>query len=398
LVTGSAALLKGINPSLSAPELKHLLIDGAEARINFLDTWLLSTFFGKAETPNLLLNVGNSARAAKLTRDSGDIKSLPAIDLAKGQSKTVSFDVLVPSTGVKALDVVFLVDVSGSYGDDIATLKTQASAIIDNLTSRGIDVQFGVSAFADFPLNPYGGGADYAFMRLTRITSDKATVLAGINALTLGWGNDEAESQLEALYQVATGTGRDINGDGIYTTASGDVMPQPMGFRPGASKVVLFATDAPFHDRDADAAYPGAGLAATVSALKAQGIRVIALQSGTTTSAAADIGRLVTEVGGTTYQLSTNSADIAQAIAAGIDATLAEVDVSLEKISGAEWISAVTQDKMKARPGEKVSFTVTLEGRRASSVGDLTYDMYLWARGNAGLLQRVKIPVRVPKG
>lgn len=400
LVTGSAALVQGINPQLSTPETRHLLMTGAEAVVGFADA-ARAAYKGYAGAnavgPKLLLNVGNSARAAKLTREV-NLQTLPQVALAKGARQAVSFDVEIPTTGVRALDVVLVVDVSGSYGDDIATLQQQAGAIVDALSARGIDVQFGVSAFADFPVAPFGRAGDRAFQRLTRVTSDKASVLAGINALRLQDGEDSRESQLEALYQVATGAGRDINTDGSYDAAAGDVTPQPMGFRPGAAKVVLFATDAGFHDRDTHPAYPGAGFADTVAALEAAGIRVIALQSGGSSSAAADIGRLVAATGGASYQLSADSAQIAQAIAAGIDATLAEVEVTAEKIAGAEWITDLAQDKTLARPGEKVRFTATLQGQRSESVDGLAYDLYLWVRGNgSALIQRVRIPVQVAR-
>jgi Subtilase family/von Willebrand factor type A domain len=398
IVAGTAAVVQGVNPSLSAPETRFLLLNGAEATVTFADA-KAARYKGyegsNATGPNLLLNAGNSAKAAKLTRDSS-YRALPAVALAKGERKTVTFDVELPSTGVRALDVVFLVDVSGSYGDDIASLKRQASAIVDSLAARGIDVHFGVSEFADFPLASYGANGDNAYRRLARITNDKPSVLSAINALTIRDGGDEPEAQLEALYQVATGSGRDINGDRNYDGSAGDVAPQPMGFRTGAAKVVLLATDARFHDRDVESGYPGSGFGSTVDALKAQGVRVIALQSGSTSSATADIARLVTATGGAAFQLSSDSAQIAAAIAAGIDATLAEVVVTAETIAGAEWIVDLTQDKPKAAPGGKVTFIATLQGQRAESVDRLAYDLYIWVRGNgSALIQRVKIPVEV---
>lgn len=398
IVTGAAALVLGINPQLSAPEARHLLMTGAESVMRFADA-ASAAYRGyvgfSAVGPSLLLHAGNSARAARLTRDV-ELKTLPAVALAKGARRAVDFDVEIPATGVRALDVVFLVDVSSSYGDDISTLRRQAGAIVDSLSARGIDVQFGVAAFADFPSPPYGATGDMPFQRLTRITSNRATVLAGINALSLQFGEDLPESQLEALYQVATGAGRDINGDGIYDTASGDIPAQPMGFRPGAAKVVLFATDAEFHDSDTNPAYPGAGFAQTTAALRDAGIRVIALQSGSEAAAAAAIDRLLTTTGGASYQLSNDSAQIAEAVVAGIDSTLAQIEVSSEKIAGAEWMVDIVQDKIFARPGDTVRFTVTLEGQRSESVDNLDHDLYVWVRGNgSALLQRVKIPVQV---
>lgn len=398
LVVGAASILQGINNQLSAPETRYLLMKGAETSISFTDM-KVAKFRGytgpDATGPAQQLHVGNAAAAARLTRDAR-LQVLDTVHLALGQSQKVSFDVDIPSTGVRALDVVFVIDVSGSYENDIATFKGQAGGIVDALLARGIDVQFGVTEFADFPLSPYGATGDVPFRRLARLTADKEAVLAGINALRLKDGNDEAESQLEALYQAATGKGRDINGDGAIDATIGDIAPQPVGWRTGAAKVVLFATDARFHDSDTEPRYPGVGFKAAVAALQAQGIKVIALQSGTTGTAAADIARLVSATGGSSYQLSTDSARVAEAIAAGIDASLAEVDVTVESIAGAEWIGKITQDKARARPGEMVRFTAELTGQRNASIDALKYDLYLWVRANASaLLQRVRIPVEV---
>jgi hypothetical protein len=398
IVAGAAAVVQTIAPALSAPETRYLLVSGAESTIRPIDM-VAASYRGyvgaNGSTPTALLNVGNAARAARLTVDA-PLKTLADVTLAKGASTTVDFEVEIPATGVKALDLVFVIDVSGSYGDDIAQLKRQATAIIDALLARGVDVQFGVSAFADFPVAGYGNAGDTGFQRLTRITGDRAAVEAGIGALTLSNGGDGPESQLEALYQVATGVGRDLNRDGVYDATAGDIAPQPMGFRPGAARVVLFATDAAFHDRDSDAAYPGAGFTQTVAALKERGIRVIALQSGGVDSAADDINRLVAGTGGSAYQLSFDSREIAAAIAAGLDAAFAEVDVAFEKIAGQAWITKVEQDKTRARAGEKVRFTLTLQGQRSASVDGLVYDLYGWVRANgSALLQRVKVPVTV---
>lgn len=398
IVAGAAGVLQSIAPGLSAPETRFLLVDGAENTIRPAQAGAagLGGYVGPdATTPTRLLNLGNSARAAELTRPA-TLRTLDTVSLAKGASTSVSFEVEIPATGVSAVDVVFVVDVSGSYDDDIAQMQAQATGIIDALTARGIDVQFGVTAFSDFPLAGYGGSSDYAFKRLTRITSDKNQVLAAIDALSIEYGDDEPESQLEALYQVATGAGRDVNGDGIIDPTQGDSAGQPMGFRPGAARVVIFATDASFHDSDTDPAYPGAGFTQTLAAMQRQGIRVIALQSGNTSGAASDIARLVSATGGAAYQLSRDSREVAEAIANGMDATFETVDVSLERIAGSEWITSVEQDKTRANAGEKVRFTVHLQGQRAASVDALTYDLYVWARANgSALLERVKIPVAV---
>lgn len=401
IVAGTAALVQGIAPGLSAAETRHLLVSGAESSISFADAKAAGYegYTGENATgPNLLLNAGNAAEAARLARDA-EFQSLPSVDLARGATREVTFDVTVPETGVKAVDIVFVVDTSGSYGDDIATLKRQASDIIDDLTGRGLDVQFAVTEFSDFPLSSYGVTGDVAFARLSRMSPDKAVAQAGIDALELKFGSDTPESQLEALYQVATGSGRDLDGDGIYEAEEGDIPPQAVGFRPGAARVVLFATDAPFHDSDTDDGYPGAGFAAATAALRGQGIQVIALQSGTTSTATADLERLVDAVGGSIFQLDSDSGEIGAAIAEGIDDAFAEVTLSAEPIALAEWVRSIEPASVNAvKPGETVTFTATLQGQRDFSITALDYEAWFWVRANgSALLKRVQQPIAVAR-
>lgn len=400
IVAGAASLIQGIIPNLSAAETRALLLDTAVQTLAFTDTSELRRQFysGDGATgPNRVLDVGSAARAARLARVA-PLRTLESVELRRGERRDVSFEVEIPSTGVRALDVVLLVDVSGSYGDDISTLRSRATRMIDALAARGIDVQFGVATFADFPLLPFGDAGDRAWQLVTPVTADRSAVLAGINSLRASGGGDEAESQLEALYQVATGRGRDINGDGRHDLDLGDLPPVSVGWRSGAARVVLLATDAAFHDAEVEASYPGSGFGATVAALRDSGVRVIGLQSGSTSSATAAIQRVVSATGGTSYQLGTDSAQIAEAVAAGINSALAEIAVTSQAVAGQAWVTSIAQSQTQAVPGERLTFTVSLEGQRNSSISPLSYDVYLWVRGNgSALLQRVKVPITVPQ-
>lgn len=77
-----------------------------------------------------------------------------------------------------------------------------------------------MGSFLDFPIDPYGfeSSGDKAFFLNQVITGDTDAVIDGINQLDnpLHFGADGPESQLEALYQAATGEGIDINSDGDY--------------------------------------------------------------------------------------------------------------------------------------------------------------------------------------
>lgn len=393
LVTGTAALVKSLNTSLAAPEIRYILLDNADPYVKFSDESITG--------PKLFLNAKKSVDVAKLTSEV-PLSTLDTVRILKNKTKAVSIPVTIPETTVTALDVVFVVDVSGSYGDDIDNLQEKANEIISDLSNRGIDVQFGVTSFSDFPISPYGSAAygDKAFFLNQVITDSTDAVINAINQLDnpLHLGGDGAESQLEALYQVATGEGLDINGDSDYND-TGELPPQNVGWRTGALKVIIFATDADFHDSAEESAYPGHNFSEVLHALNNKGVIVIGLQSGTISTTEEDMRRVTEETGGTLYELSSDSKEIAEKIIEGLDVALAEVDLSIEVVSGKEWIKNIDPEtNSSVKPGETKNFTVYLKGQKNSSViKDLNYDVYLWIWGDgSALLKRIRIPISVP--
>ena len=388
LVTGTAGLLRSINPTLSAPELRFLILDSATPNV----------LLAGGSHPRIQLNAGQAATAAELTVDAS-LDNLSPVPLRFGESRTVRFSVVVPSTGVDALDVLLLVDVSGSYDDDIATLQAQAIEIIRGLHGAVPNAAVGVATFSDFPVWPYGTLADRPFIMNQPITDDESLVHEAIDGIPpLLHGADGPESQLEALYQAATAAGIDSNGDGDYDDP-GDVRPGRVGWRVGALKVILFATDAPFHDSDTEAAYPGRGFGETIGALNEAGIAVIGLQSGTSRATERDMRRIVDSTDGVLFQLSADSAEIAERIAAGLSGTLAKVDLVPEIVAGSEWVRSISPRRVDdVEPGRSATFSVNLSGRRRSTFEDLDYAVYLWVWGDrSALLKRVMIPVATPK-
>lgn len=149
-----------------------------------------------------------------------------ATTLVKEATASFEVPVTIPDSGVRLLDVIICTDLTGSYSDDIETLETQARAIIEELANRMENVQFGVTSFADFPFSPYGAqfAGNEAFYLDQPITDKLSEVYAAIDGLCTRYGSDGPESQYEALFQIATGEGLALNGDGDYRDI-GEIMP-----------------------------------------------------------------------------------------------------------------------------------------------------------------------------
>jgi Ca2+-binding RTX toxin-like protein len=252
------------------------------------------------------------------------------INLTPGQTTTIGGDVITFSNGTNIssnLDFVFLQDLSGSFDDDVSTVRTLVPNITSALTSIAPNVRYGYSSFVDKPTGGFGSGSDYVYRTDLAITADTAAVQATVNALRTLSGNDEPESQIEALMQVALRTGE-------------------VGYRAGSLRVVLLMTDANFHkagdfstvpanDGDAilDGSPPGTGedypsVLMVTQALQTAGILpVFAVTSGNQTT----YQTLVDAMGfGAVVNLAADSANIITAIRDGLEA------VATTFIEGAE--------------------------------------------------------------
>ena len=408
LVAGAGGLLRAINSTFSAPEVRSLLLNSASRAIvpateatnrnaiRCAEDSVVESEDWEGTQPTRLLNLNSAVQSALIAKDI-DLTREQDLVLALDERAQITIDVDVPSSGINALDIVFLIDQSGSYSDDIDTLQSQAQRIIDGLNERDIDVQFSVAGFADFPIGGFGGSGDVAYRLHQPLTSDTESVISAIERLDdpLMKGGDSPESQLEALYQVATGRGRDINGDGDFDDA-GELQPSSIGWREGALPVVIFATDAAFHDGD-EPNYPGATKAQAIAALNDEGIIVFGLQSGDRSAASRAIMEITDATQGVTFGLDAASSQIVQRVADALDEALSSLSVSLTTIAGNEWVESVVPEVQTVTQGGSASFVVNLIGRRRESVEDLSYDVYLWAYINeTALIKRIAIPISVP--
>jgi len=169
--------------------------------------------------------------------------------LRPGETVTITKTVAVPVVPPK-LDLLLMVDNSGSYGDDLPVIAGLAPGIFDAVRAGIPDSLFGLATFVDFPFFPWGWSiaGDYAYSLNQDLTTDKATWVAAVSAMTIRDGWDFPESQYEALYQATTGFGRDLPPyDGDYADL-GEIAPGGnASFRDGATSVIAITTDASFH-------------------------------------------------------------------------------------------------------------------------------------------------------
>lgn len=165
-------------------------------------------------------------------------------------------------TNLQLADVYFLIDTTGSMGEPIANVRSSLSRIAADIRMEIPDVAMGVGFHEDFPIGGgfpgYGGAGDEAYGNVLDITDSLDAVQTALNSLVLGNGGDGPESQLEGLYQTATGEGGTWTaGTATYSIpsrrciANPDDIRRPVGypcFRPGALPIIVLVTDVVFHN------------------------------------------------------------------------------------------------------------------------------------------------------
>ncbi len=157
------------------------------------------------------------------------------------------------------LDVQLSIDTTASFNGEIDALQRDLTrTILPGLRERVPDVSVGVARFEDFPAAPFGSEGNPPFIRADRpfelllpISSDEDRITQAVGDLEpLGLGGDIPESAAEALWQIATGRGYELDDEILVepyepiAEIGGGVLGG-VGFREGALRVVLHVTDAP---------------------------------------------------------------------------------------------------------------------------------------------------------
>ncbi|ESQ87740.1 hypothetical protein ABAC460_18880 [Asticcacaulis sp. AC460] len=255
------------------------------------------------------------------TLDSHDGVEDNYIDLSGETSSEIENEVCELGEGgttFSPLDVQFLQDLTGSFGDDIAMVKTLVPAIVSALRAVQTDSRFGVSDFVDKPISPFGAPGEWVYRLSQGLTADVAAFEATYNNLITYNGVDLPEAQIESLMHLA------------LTAAN-------VGFRADSARFVVLFTDAPFHvagdgaaagiltPNNGDAVIDGGGIGEDypmIAQLKAalESANIIPIFA-VTADVTAYYSNLVTELGrGTTVTLTSNSSNVVAAVTGGLTA------------------------------------------------------------------------------
>jgi hypothetical protein len=295
------------------------------------------------------------------TVEASDTIGLELINPSEGVSLGVSTATLTiqndDSRGL--LDIVFVQDLSGSFGDDIATVRGLIPALITNILSFEPSAQFAVASFVDKPIYPFGSaGSDYVYRTDLPLTANLTDVQSTYDNLVILNGGDWPESQLEALMQTGLRTGE-------------------LGFRPDSQRLAIIFTDAPYHfagdgalagiytPNNGDAILDGTpagtgedypGIAQVASILSAAGVRIVPVFAVTPENISA-YESLISQLGGngSVVALENNSSNIVSAVQSALGNV---VNISVDAAPGLFTTEA----------GGTATFTVSLTSQPTADV------------------------------
>lgn len=308
----------------------------------------------------------------------------PVVDtvLAVGQSININKTVDTPEIP-PLIDVCLLEDETASFGDDIANLQggTTASDIYDNVVLGSPQAQFAVAGFRDYPVSPYGNAGDHVYRLLSTMSPTKANWLNGVSLLTAGGGNDIPEAQYDAIVAAA--------GPGTFKDPTRGLQNN-CGWRndPNAKRVLVVTTDAPFHNPDGTHVK---SQAATIAALTAQKIIVVGLKAPGT---GLELDALAAATGGSVQPLSSNGANIATAILAG----LGNLPITITPVAvGCDPLDVSFNPASKTvTSGDPATFVETIAVPNDTTLEGTTHSCTVEFRSGDEVVGIEKIRIRIP--
>ena len=137
------------------------------------------------------------------------------------------------------VDIVFLIDATGSMQPCIDALKNNIATFIDTLTTKGANNENPVKHWRGRVVGFRDFRVDTEPLIDNPFVEDSSQLKAQLNALKAEGGGDEPESLLDALYRMAT----------LEQMPKGQAVcdPQKWRYRSDAARVVVAFTDASYH-------------------------------------------------------------------------------------------------------------------------------------------------------
>lgn len=214
-------------------------------------------------------------------------------NLGNALSPFETFGAVPGSFGTNAdLDVAFVVDTTGSMGDDIAQVRADLSSLVGQLAATTDSYRVAVVSYRDFPQRT-GWNGDYPSRIDQTFTEDLDLIQAAIDSLTADGGEDEPETVFSGI-QASIG----------------------LPWRPGVTKIAIVIGDAPALSPEPISNLTAAQIVA--NSIAVDPVQVIGVDTGNLNSNGA-VGQIAVGTGGSvilgTSGLTTKISEILDSVA-----------------------------------------------------------------------------------
>ena len=334
----------------------------------------------------------------------------------------VTASLSVPAS-LAVVDVMFVIDSSGSMRDEIDTIRARLrDVVVPGIRAAIPDAAFGVALFGEFPVVPHGPPDVRPYQMRAPITTDVTRIEAALDA-SPSWGNfDDPEAAIEGLYQTITGEGYGTPSTPGYIPASSGCARGGTGgacFRREALPIVMLITDAPMHNGPPDVS-PFApyeftpaphGYEETVSLVRALGALVLGLGASDPSrpsphphlrALARDTGSLDGDGEPLTFDIGGGGGGVGAEIVGAVQFVASEVplvvDALAEDLPGDSVDASLVLRGMRARSADPPENVERIEGDTFFGVipgTELTFEVVVDASGLPPSSERRVFPARI---
>ena len=334
-VSGVAGLIFACNPSLSGPEVKEILVASTTGR-----------YYHGGEYSGLL-NANNAV-----------VNALKTVEASVEKVLKTEVD--------NGLDLCFVVDTTGSMGDDIENAKENMASILEHLAAKTENYRVSLIDYRDYPERS-NDSDDYPYKVQLYFTSNNESITDAINGLDLGNGGDSEETVYSALMSAVKLDWRsDAKKVIIILGDAAPLDPEPItDFTYDDVLLALFNADINIDYEDSDDR--------VVNALDASLINVFSIGTDASSDAADFFEKISTSTGG-----SYASVDDASKVGDAIIDSIEQIEVAEKITVNADFGDAMANQKINLYSGKEYLFTMETDKNGQFVIDSIEADTYRW--------------------
>lgn len=334
-VSGVAGLIFACNSALSGPEVKDILVASTTGRY----------YHGNEYSG--LLNANNAV-----------VNALKTVD--------TSVEKVLKTEADNGLDLCFLVDTTGSMGDDIDNAKENMTRILEHLAAKTENYRVALIDYRDYPERTFFT-KDYPYKVQLRFTGSNESITDAIYGLDLGDGGDGKETVYSALMSAVKLDWRsDAKKVIIILGDAAPLDPEPVtNYTYDDVLLALFNADIRIDYEESDDR--------VVDALDDSLINVFSIGTDASADAADFFERISAGTGGS-YAGVDNASEVGDAIIDSIE----QIEVAEKVTVRADFGDALANQKINLYSGKEYLFTIETDERGRFVIDSIEADTYRW--------------------